>query len=884
MQRFILFCFGLAFSCHLHAQNWLNISTTGPNWINCGTINVTGNQITVEALITTTAASAGENIVSKHTNPGDDNYLLRPGDFEIGTSNGFFVVSNSYPLAMNKTYHVAAVYDGAFIYYYVNGCQTGKTACTGTMIQNTLLTAIGNQSACQCEPFTGYIDEVRIWNTARSPAQLQANMNTLPTPATQAGLLAYYNMNAGYTNQQGNAAFDGTPVGSCSFSTNPYDTTPLLPFNASLSFQNIRCNGTSTGSVLANAQGGNPAYIYSLNGGAGQSAGSFTGLAANSYTVTVTSSEGGCVQQLPFTITQPPALSLLGSTHPAYCGKNDGTATAQASGGTGTITYSWTPAGSGSGLASYNNIAAGSYLLHIHDSLGCADSISLIVGSKTGVSATFSSGTNPRCYQGSDGSLSLQASGGSPAFTYSWTPAPGGGQGTSTATGLSAGTYTCIVADSAGCLSQVSTALKEPSQVGVTPMPSKTLCVSNCTSLTATANGGNFSYSYSWTLNAAASPDTVCPLVSTTYTVVAVDSNKCSSLPAKVTISVNPPLEISASAGSAVCPGTAASLQSLASGGNSSYTYSWFPAGGLSATSGANVQASPPANASYTVTVSDNCGSTTDSAVVLVSVYASPTVSVLASDTSGCEPFCISFNQNAQPACAAVAWNFGDGQTASGCGTQKHCYQSSGNYTVQVDLKDIHGCKTSVNKNSWIKILPSPKPVFEADPQPASIINPEISFMNLTTDSCTWLWKFGDPGQDTSVLKNPLFTYADTGCYQVSLFAVNSAGCTDSIKKKVCILPEFIFYAPNAFTPNADGLNDIWIPKGEDIDPKNYSLLIYDRWGELVFSTTTWGEGWDGKMMKSTNFAPSDVYVWRVDLKDFSERTHILKGLCVLIR
>jgi gliding motility-associated-like protein len=884
MRRFILFCFGLALCCMVHAQNWLNLSTTGPDWLNCGSINVPGNQITVEALITITAASAGEDIVSKHTNPGDDNYLLRPGDFEIGTSNGFFVVGNSYPLAMNKTYHVAAVYDGNFIYYYVNGCQTGKTACTGNMIQNALLTAIGNQSSCQCEPFTGYIDEVRIWNVARSPAQLQANMNTLPGPTTQPGLLAYYNMNTGYTNQQGNATYDGTPVGTCSFSPNPYDTTPLLPFNASISFQNIKCNGTSTGSVLANAQGGNPAYLYSLNGGAGQASGSFTGLGANSYTVTVTSAEGGCVQQLPFTLTQPPALSLLGSTHPSYCGKNDGAASAQTSGGTGTITYTWTPAGSGSGLASYNNIAAGTYLLHIHDSLGCADSISLAVSAKTGVSATFLSGTNPHCYQGSDGTASIQASGGSPAYTYSWMPVPGGGQGTSAASGLAAGTYTCFVADSAGCLSKVSTVLKDPAQVIVTAMSPKTLCVSNCTALSAAATGGNSFYTYSWTLNTTPSPDTVCPLVTTTYTVIAIDSNKCSSLPAKVTISVNPPLEINATVSSAVCQGTAASMQALASGGNASYTYSWFPAAGLSTTAGANVQASPPSNMSYTVTVNDNCGSTTDSAVVLVSVYANPVVTILASDTSGCEPFCIDFSQNAIPACASAVWTFGDGQTVSGCAAQKHCYQSSGNYTLQLDLKDIHGCKTSLSKSNWIKILPSPKPDFAADPQPTTIINSEINFSNLTGDTCAWLWKFGSPGKDTSILKDPLFAYADTGCYQVVLIARNSAGCTDSVKKKVCILPEFTFYAPDAFTPNADGLNDLWLPKGEDIDPKNYSLLIYNRWGELVFSTSTWGEGWDGKMMKSTNFAQTDVYVWRVELKDFSKKTHILKGIFSLVR
>ena len=320
------------------------IGNTG-NWINCGDLDVPGNQLTVEALITMTGPSAGENIVSKHTGPANVNYLLRPGGFEITTTNGYASVGSSVGIAYNKTYHVAATYDGSFVRYYVNGCLTGQTAWTGNMVQNNLLTAIGNQSSCQCEPFTGYIDEVRIWNVARTSAQLQANMNTLPTPGAQVGLMAYYNMNGTYVNQQGNATYNGAVVGSVPFAANPFDTTPLQVFNSTPTTINVDCNGSSDGSIDIATVGGNTNYQYSLNGGANQAANYFSNLGAGNYTVTVTSADNNCVQQVPVTITQPAplAINITAQTNVSCFGGNDGALTVSASGGTNPGTYSWTP-------------------------------------------------------------------------------------------------------------------------------------------------------------------------------------------------------------------------------------------------------------------------------------------------------------------------------------------------------------------------------------------------------------------------------------------------------------------------------------------------------------------------------------------------------------
>ena len=150
-QRFIkaiVLCILLAL-CVKKGQAQSSLYMPAPtNWVAVGDLDVPGNQLTVEALIYYTGASV--NIVSKHTNPGDVNYLLRIGGFEITTTSGYAnfsgVAAAGVALVPNRMYHLAATYDGAMLKYYVNGCLTGSMAWTGNMVQTNLITAIGNQS------------------------------------------------------------------------------------------------------------------------------------------------------------------------------------------------------------------------------------------------------------------------------------------------------------------------------------------------------------------------------------------------------------------------------------------------------------------------------------------------------------------------------------------------------------------------------------------------------------------------------------------------------------------------------------------------------------------------------------------------------------------
>ena len=192
--------------------------------VQIGNLSVTGNHLTVEADFNRTKAFDptfyGGEIVSKHLDPSDVNYLLRPSFVAITTSNGFYQVTAPCDIQLNKTYHVAMVYDGNSLKFFRNGFLMGEVPASGSLITNNYNTTIGSAANAKDyifpDDFLGYINEVRIWNVSRTQSQIQTYMNTsLPNPTTQTGLQAYYQFNS-LKNLQGNTAWDGTIIGNAS--------------------------------------------------------------------------------------------------------------------------------------------------------------------------------------------------------------------------------------------------------------------------------------------------------------------------------------------------------------------------------------------------------------------------------------------------------------------------------------------------------------------------------------------------------------------------------------------------------------------------------------------------------------------------------------------
>jgi len=145
------------------------------------------------------------------------------------------------------------------------------------------------------------------------------------------------------------------------------------------------------------------------------------------------------------------------------------------------------------------------------------------------------------------------------------------------------------------------------------------------------------------------------------------------------------------------------------------------------------------------------------------------------------------------------------------------------------------------------------------------------------------MWYFGDG--DSSSLFNPIhhFPSYPTGVYEVTLIAFSSFGCTDTVKGMVEIKNEFTFYAPTAFSPDNDGINEFFITASSGIKEETFHLAVYDRWGEIIFETNDINDGWDGKV-KGGHIAPIGNYSWVAKFRDFKKILHERSGTVTLIR
>ena len=153
---------------------------------------------------------------------------------------------------------------------------------------------------------------------------------------------------------------------------------------------------------------------------------------------------------------------------------------------------------------------------------------------------------------------------------------------------------------------------------------------------------------------------------------------------------------------------------------------------------------------------------------------------------------------------------------------------------------------------------------FSADEYTFYLSNTPTQFnsINNDIDITDWIWDFGD--NNTSTLENPTHLYLEPGSYYVTLTVIDEMGCENAITKEIIVLQDYYSYTPDIFTPNDDGINDVFSPSLKNIDMNSYNLLIFDRWGNLIFETSNYNEGWDGKLKNGT-LLKSDVYSYKIN-------------------
>ncbi|HIP37633.1 MAG TPA: T9SS type B sorting domain-containing protein, partial [Crocinitomix sp.] len=470
------------------------------------------------------------------------------------------------------------------------------------------------------------------------------------------------------------------------------------------------------------------------------------------------------------------------------------------------------------------------------------------------------------------------------------------------------GTYTVtntIDLTSQGCALSIATddiTINEIPTISITggtticpndPLPDLTVTFTN------TSNGPfNFNYTLNGgaviTINTVNSPYTLIPSGLGDYQVISVtDGNGCMNTGNQITtIDTYPTPTINAVQNYEVCDGNNLIIPAF-TGTPANNTYNWTVISGSDigfGTSGMGTiglfTAINPSTSTIEVTPTSTNGCVGLPITFDVTVNPLPIAEFSAPDTAGCEPFTVTFTSVADFT-QKCFWDFGDGATADGCGTVSHTYTTSGTFDVTLTVLSPDSCVTTLVKPGYINVTPTPVAGFTFTPQVTDISHTEIEFINSSVDADTYVWDFGDDSPLNNE-EDPIYTYDDVpGQYVITLIASNNNGiCADTVQSTITIYDILIYYVPNVFTPDNDAYNQTFQPiftSGYDI--YDYHLMIFNRWGELIFESYDASIGWDGTYPENGELCQDGVYVWKIDFKEsMTDKRHNVTGHVTLLK
>lgn len=256
---------------------------------------------------------------------------------------------------------------------------------------------------------------------------------------------------------------------------------------------------------------------------------------------------------------------------------------------------------------------------------------------------------------------------------------------------------------------------------------------------------------------------------------------------------------------------------------------------------------------------------------------------VAPSDFIGCQPAEIFFDNLSYPVNEqyTVDWDFGDGGT-SGVISPVHTYEEIGTFSISLNITSPLGCHTDTSWQDLITVLASPIADFSYAPAQLSNLQPTASFTDKSSGAVKWKWIFGNTG--ASIEQNPTHTFPDTGLQVVQLVVFHESGCTDTTWQMLDVIPEVRYFLPNAFTPNGDGVNDGFRGTGILEGATNFSMTIWDRYGEKLFETNDPHEAWNGRKYNAGQIAPQGVYVVVVKFRGPRGEAFDLRGFATLLK
>ncbi|HET6252907.1 MAG TPA: gliding motility-associated C-terminal domain-containing protein [Puia sp.] len=743
-----------------------------------------------------------------------------------------------------------------------NGCVTAPWSATGVSYADFQLwshASFVNITASNCP----------LAMSATPSAPACGNNNSITITGTSGGTAPYlYSIDGGAPGPLTGGGFSGLSPGGHTVTVQ--DATGLkasysytFPNDCSITTSQTpsQCTG-STGTLTVTGASGIPPLSYSIDGKNYQAGATFSGLAAGTYTIMVKDAYGVVTYGSGNVVAV--CFAAVATTTASQCNMSTGTITAK--GVNGFPPYSYSIDGvTFQASAVFNNLKGGYYLVTITDSHGETAKTTTVVQDQcmtlVATPQTASCG-NP------NGSLSVAASNGTAPYKYSLS-AGNFYQTSNVFTALPTGFYSVTVEDANGNLATVPAVVGEVQGPQISTIPTAASCQNNDGAVQITTTGGTSPFQISFDGGAYTAGQTSWKGLDTgTHSIAITDNNGCQTS-ATVLVPLDDTLTITEAPVPATCQGVGVTLQ-VASNANGA-SFMWTPADGLSNSNIADPVAQPSATTTYTVTATLGvCARDTN---VDVTVLPAPVAAAGEADT-----ICPGKSAQLQGS-GGIQYQWSPGTYLSdSTSADPTVDQPASTVTYHLTVKGANGCASINPAGTTVVVTPQPK-VFAGD-DTAVVIGEPLQLNAVDVDSSgftAYIWSPAEGLSDPNVA-NP--TTVVTGDVTYSVVATTSFGCSATGKIVVSAVNKADILVPNAFTPNNDGHNDLLKVTVWGVQLKYFR--VYNRWGQLVFSSADAGMGWDGSV--GGQLAPTGTYVWMAGGIDDHGRPVTRTGTAILIR
>ncbi len=649
-----------------------------------------------------------------------------------------------------------------------------------------------------------------------------------------------------------------------------FDISEPNPFNIQIYTEDVICYGINSGIIDLTIDGGTPPYTYNWSNG--NTTQDISNLFPGAYSVTITDARG-CVADTITEINQTslPLHSTIDEEQIRCFGEANGQIDLSVFGGTPPYFYEWN---NNEISEDINNLIPGVYIVSITDANGCfiIDSTEIYQSAQPllGVITT----SNVTCNGGEDGNIYLDVMGGTPPNTFQWS----NNSWSEDLIGVTAGIYSVTITDANDCQFHTTTEITEPTPLIIQSMDNPTICHGQTTEIgIGTISGSIEPYSIVWNNGDNGMTTLVAPLQTTTYFATVSDAIGCTTEVTNVTVYVHQPLEMAVAASEEiVCPGALVEFDVQIEGGGvvgnqvfvNDSLYNLPVVLEIAKTTNFNFE------------VFDSCNFKSVRVTKRIETYPLPSVNIALGATSGCSPLRVQFHETSPHVGQKYTWNFDDGDfnNLSFDKHPVHIFYNARTYDVNLNILSMDGC--SVDSIIPIIVHPKPDAEFKTNTNSVTMANPTILFTNYSHGGFFYDWNFGDG--NISDDENPSHTFTMPGEFYVSLKTTSLHGCIDSVGTNVAVTNELAFYAPTAFTPNNDELNEEFIIFIDGMTPDTFIMKIYDRWGEIIYSTNNIDEGWNGR--HKDRICDSGVYIWEVEFVDRYGNKYSKHGNVTLLR